>query len=121
MLGERGADAAPGDGDGLCPAPGCVDAQPGLSGAAGDAGGDVQHPVAEGADFAVRELGCSVKPMSLAEAIRSVAAMMIKRERDELVGSLRDESGLRRLLRRTKAGLLRTCDPTPSTEDLAVA
>ena len=41
-LGEGGADAVPGGGDGLAPAPGGVDAEPKLSGRAGDAGGDVQ-------------------------------------------------------------------------------
>ena len=63
-----------------------------------------------------------------------------KRKRDELVGSLRNKPGLRRLLRRTKAGLLRidraaaareahydgkwllrTSDPTLTPEDLAAA
>jgi hypothetical protein len=63
-----------------------------------------------------------------------------KRKRDELVGSLRTKPGLRRLLRRTKAGLLRidravaareahydgkwllrTSDPTLTAEDLAAA
>ena len=62
------------------------------------------------------------------------------RRRDELVGSLKTKPGLRRYLRRTKAGLLRvdhaaahreshldgkwllrTSDPTLSTEDLAAA
>ena len=41
VLGEGGADPVPGGGDRRCPAPGGVDAQPELSGAAGDAGGDV--------------------------------------------------------------------------------
>jgi hypothetical protein len=63
-----------------------------------------------------------------------------KRKRDEFVGSLRNKPGLRRLLRRTKAGLLRidraaaareahydgkwllrTSDPTLTAEDLAAA
>ena len=44
VLGEGGADAGPGGGDRGCPAPGGVDAQPKLSGAAGDAGGNVQDP-----------------------------------------------------------------------------
>ena len=62
------------------------------------------------------------------------------RKRDELVGSIRNKPGLRRLLRRTKAGLLRidraaaaceahydgkwllrTSDPTLTAEDLAAA
>jgi hypothetical protein len=63
-----------------------------------------------------------------------------KRKRDELVGSLKGKPGLRRLLRRTKTGLLRidraaaareahydgkwllrTSDPTLTAEDLAAA
>ena len=49
--------AVPGGGDRVCPAPGGVDAEPELSGAAGDAGGDVQDPVAEGGDLAAGEVG----------------------------------------------------------------
>ena len=41
--------------------------------AAGDAGGDVQHPVAEGGDLAAGERGVSAKAISLVQAIRSVA------------------------------------------------
>ena len=44
-----------------------------------------------------------------------------KTKRDELVGSLRNKPGLRRLLGRTKAGLMRTSDPTLTAEDLAAA
>lgn len=44
MLRERVADPGPGGGDGLCPAPGGIDTQPQLAGAAGDAGGHVQDP-----------------------------------------------------------------------------
>ena len=63
-----------------------------------------------------------------------------KRRRDELIGSLKNKPGLRRLLRRTKSGLLRidraaaqreahydgkwllrTCDLTLTAEDLAAA
>ena len=39
------------------PAPGGVDAQSELAGAAGDAGGDVQDPVAEGFDLAAGQVG----------------------------------------------------------------
>ena len=46
-------NGALGGGAGLCPAAGCVDAQPVL---VGDAGGDVYHPVAEGGDFAASPL-----------------------------------------------------------------
>ena len=52
MLGEGGADPGPGGGDRRRPAPGGVDAQPKLSGAAGDARGNVQDPVAERFDLA---------------------------------------------------------------------
>ena len=41
VLGEGGADPGPGGDDRRRPAPGGVDAQPKLSGAAGDARGDV--------------------------------------------------------------------------------
>jgi len=44
----------PGQGDGVRPAPGRVDAESGLSGSPGDAGGDVQDPggkVVEGQGF----------------------------------------------------------------------
>ncbi len=44
-------------GDVVRPAPGLVDTQPGLSAAAGDAGGDVEHSVAEGSDLTSGELG----------------------------------------------------------------
>ena len=44
-------------GDGGRPPPGGVDAQAGLPGASGDAGGDVQDPVAEGADLAGGQIG----------------------------------------------------------------
>ena len=57
MLGEGGADPGPGGGDRRRPAPGGVDAQPKLSGAAGDAGGNVQDPVAERFDLAARQVG----------------------------------------------------------------
>jgi hypothetical protein len=62
VLGERGADPGPGGGDGLCPAPGGIDTQPQLAGAAGDAGGHVQDPVAERLNLAAGQLG-SVNPM----------------------------------------------------------
>jgi hypothetical protein len=77
VLGEGGADAGPGGGDGVSPLPGCVDAQADLSGAAGEAGGHVQDPVAEGLDLAARQSGFSVKPISLVQATRSVAVTMI--------------------------------------------
>ena len=57
MLGEGGADPGPGGGDRRRPAPGGVDAQPKLSGAAGDARGNVQDPVAERFDLAARQVG----------------------------------------------------------------
>ena len=43
------------------------------------------------------------------------------RRRDELVGSLKSKPGLRRYLRRTTSGLLRTSDATLTPEDLAAA
>lgn len=70
-------DAAPGGGDGLGPARGGVDAQPELSGAAGDAGGDVQDPVAEGGDFAARQLGAVGEADEFGPGDQIVAAMMI--------------------------------------------
>ena len=54
--GESGADALPGGRDRPGPAPGGVDAQPQLAGASGDAGRDVQDPVAQGVDLAAGEL-----------------------------------------------------------------
>ncbi len=47
----------PSGGDRVCPLPGGVDAQPQLSGAAGDAGGDVQDAEAEGGDLAACQVG----------------------------------------------------------------
>ena len=55
--GERGAESVEAFGDVGGPAPGLVDAQPDLAGAAGDAGGDVQDPVAEGVDLAAGQGG----------------------------------------------------------------
>ena len=49
--GEGGADPQPGFGDGVGVFPGVVDTDLDLPGAAGDAGGDVQYEVAEGADL----------------------------------------------------------------------
>jgi hypothetical protein len=43
-------------GDGGGPSPGGVDPQPDLSGAAGDAGGDVQDSVSEGVDLALGQI-----------------------------------------------------------------
>ena len=54
--GEGGAEALPGGRYGAGPAPGGVDAEPELAGAAGDAGCDVQDPVAEGVDLAAGQL-----------------------------------------------------------------
>ena len=54
---ERGAYSVPACGDGGGPAPGFVDAQAGLSGAAGDAGGHVQDTVAECLDLAAGQSG----------------------------------------------------------------
>ena len=48
---EGGSESLPSLGDGGGPPPGGVDPESDLSGAAGDAGGDVQHPVAEGFDL----------------------------------------------------------------------
>ena len=62
VLGEGGADPAPSGGDRRRPAPGRVDAQPELSGAAGDAGRDVQDPVAERFDLAARQVGMVGEP-----------------------------------------------------------
>ena len=55
--GEGGAEALPGGRYGAGPAPGGVDAEPELAGASGDAGRDVQDPVAEGADLATGQIG----------------------------------------------------------------
>ena len=57
LSGEGGAEALPGGGDRFGPAPGGVDAQPELAGSFGDAGGDVQDPVAEGGDLGAGQLG----------------------------------------------------------------
>ena len=56
--GESGSQVLPGGRDGGGPAPGGVDAQAQLAGAAGDAGCDVQNPVAEGRDLDAGQLGC---------------------------------------------------------------
>jgi hypothetical protein len=48
-----GSELLPSLGDGGGPSPGGVDPHPDLSGAAGDAGGDVQDSVSEGVDLAV--------------------------------------------------------------------
>ncbi len=56
LSGESGAQSVPGGGDRGGPAPGGVDAQAELSGAAGDSGGDVQDSVAEGVDLAAGQL-----------------------------------------------------------------
>ena len=55
-LGERGADTCPGGGDRFGPPPSGVDRESGSSGAAGDAGGDGQDPLAEGVDFAAGQV-----------------------------------------------------------------
>lgn len=47
----------PGGGNRGGPAPGGIDAQLNLSGAAGDAGGYMQDPVAERLDFTARQVG----------------------------------------------------------------
>jgi hypothetical protein len=59
-----------------------------LSGAAGDAGSGVEDPVAERFDLAARQVGVSVNPTSLVQAIRSVAAMMIPNERAVLAAQV---------------------------------
>ncbi len=56
-LSEGGADGLPGGGDHRRPAPGRVDTQPDLPGSAGDAGRDVQDPVAERGDLHAGEFG----------------------------------------------------------------
>ena len=48
-----------------------------LAGAAGDAGGDVQDPVAEGGDLGAGQFGVAVNPISRAQVTRSAAARMI--------------------------------------------
>src|SRR5207248_10624302 len=50
--GEGGAQPAEAFGDLGGPPPGAVDAQAGAAGGAGELGGGVQHPVAEGGDLA---------------------------------------------------------------------
>jgi hypothetical protein len=51
-----------------------------LASGAGDAGGDMRHPVAEGGDFAARQLGMVGEAGEVGQATRSVAAMMISRQ-----------------------------------------
>ena len=63
--GEGCAESLPGGGDGGGPAPGGVDAESELAGAAGDAGRHMQHPVAEGVDLAAGQLGGVGEPDQL--------------------------------------------------------
>src|SRR4029079_2372233 len=58
-VGEGGAYPAPGGGGRRRPAPGRVDAQPELSGAAGDAGRDVEDAVDERFELAESQVGMS--------------------------------------------------------------
>ncbi len=67
-LGEGGADGQPCVGDGCGVLPGVVDAELGLAGAVGDAGGDVQDEVAEGGDLGVRQRGSVVEAEQLGPA-----------------------------------------------------
>ena len=56
--GEGSADRLPRLGDGVGVFPGPVDPDTDLPGAPGDAGGDMQHEVAEGGDLSMGQLGC---------------------------------------------------------------
>ena len=67
----------PGLGDLFGPPPVEVDTEPGLTGAAGDPGGDVQHPVAERRDLGGGEVWFEAKPRSLVQATRSIAVITI--------------------------------------------
>ena len=66
--GERGADPAPGFGDGLSVCPGAVETEPDLPGAVGDTRGDVQHEVAEGRDLRVSQHGRVGEPQEFGPA-----------------------------------------------------
>jgi hypothetical protein len=59
------------------PPPGGVDAQAALTRSSGDAGGDVQDPVAEGADLTGGQIGMLGEADQFRRATKSVAAKMI--------------------------------------------
>jgi len=63
----------------------------------------VQHPEQADRDAAVRD-----RPAAHLQGLIDGSDAWTQRKRDELAGSLRDKPGLRRFLRRTKTGLLRT-------------
>ena len=91
-------------------------------------------------DAAARDAGVRERLVEHLTGLIDGSDTWTNRKRDELVGSLRNKAGLRRLLRRTKTGLLRidhaaiqreshydgkwllrTSDPTLTAEDLAAA
>ena len=91
-------------------------------------------------DAAARDAGVRERLVEHLTGLIDGSDTWTNRKRDELVGSLRNKAGLRRLLRRTKTGLLRidhaaiqreshydgkwllrTSDPTLTPEDLAAA
>lgn len=91
-------------------------------------------------DQATRDAVVRAQLVEHLESLIEGTDLWTSRRRDELVGSLKDKPGLRRYLRRTASGLLRidhaaiareahldgkwllrTSDPTLSTEDLALA
>ena len=72
-------------------------------------------------DAAARDAGVRERLIEHLSGLIDGSDAWPKTKRDELVGSLKNKPGLRRLLRRTRAGLLRTSDPTLTAEDLAAA
>ena len=91
-------------------------------------------------DAAARDAGVRERLIEHLQGLIDGSDTWSNRRRDELVGSLKNKPGLRRLLRRTKTGLLRidraaverevhydgkwllrTSDPTLTAEDLAAA
>ena len=91
-------------------------------------------------DAAARDAGVRERLIEHLQGLIEGSDTWPKTKRDELVGSLKNKPGLRRLLRRTRAGLLRidraavereahydgkwllrTSDPTLTAEDLAAA
>ena len=67
-------------GDLFGPPPVEVDTEPGLTGAAGDPGGDVQHPVAEGRYLAGGEVRFVGEAEQLVQATRSIAVITISNQ-----------------------------------------
>jgi len=111
---------------------GALDGQPG--------GRAVRFVVCHNPEQAGRDVAVRTNLIAYLQELTCGSDDWSARRRDELVGSLRTKPGLRRYLRRTKAGLLRvdhaaakreshldgkwllrTCDPTLSAEDLAAA